>query len=180
MSMGFLVGRPLQLQLGKWSILNRWLLLTLVPTRVLMLLCKLLQLKLVLFNLLVRKMLRLKQELRLNIVAQEDAQEAAQDTIVAEGTTLQPASDISAQTALGALATVLHVEGVSPRASGMVADAQALATQAVAIQPTVVDQGTSAKGTVMQPVSHLHSTEVLNVDVDVALAKVWNVDGVSL
>ena len=65
MSMGFLVGRPLQLQLGKGSILNRWLLLTLVHTRVLMLLCKLLQLKLVLFNLLVRKMLRLKQELRM-------------------------------------------------------------------------------------------------------------------
>ncbi len=46
---------------------------------------------------------------------------------------------ISAQAALGAMAGVLHADGVSPRASVVVADAQALATQALAVQYTVVD-----------------------------------------
>jgi hypothetical protein len=74
-----------------------------------------------------------------DVAAQEDAQAAAQAAIVVDGTALPPTSDISAQTALGALAKVLHVEGVSPRASFMVVEAQALATQAVAVQSTVVD-----------------------------------------
>ena len=104
-----------------------------------------------------------------DVAAQEDAQEDAPAAMVADGTALQPTSDISAQTALGALAKVLHVEGVSPRASVMVAEAQALATQAVAVQSTVVDHA-AAQDVAAQ-------VDVAYVDGDVAQAASTATDG---
>jgi hypothetical protein len=41
---------------------------------------------------------------------------------------------------------------------------QALAAQAVAVQSSVVDRGTSANGTPRQPVSDIHSTGVANIE----------------
>jgi hypothetical protein len=111
-----------------------------------------------------------------DVAAQEDAQTAAQAAIVAEGTTLQPTSDISAQTALGALAGVLHVERVSPRVSVRVADAQALATQAVAVQSTVVGQAAAQEAAQDAAQDVAAQVDVAYVDVDVAQAAATTTD----